>query len=560
MFTADFETETSLPNETYVWAWALCDIETLEITRGLDIASFIDTSIKLEGQTIFFHNLKFDGQFIIDFLLRNGWKHTEERKCEKNEKKFTTLITDNGIFYAIELLLPTANKKKIRSVKFYDSMKKINFNVKDIAESFELPIIKGEIDYKKYHPIGYEPTAEEWLYIENDVKIVAMALKYLLDDGHKKMTISADAMAAFKARLKNIGIEWKYQFPILSHEHDNIVRKTYKGGFTYVNPKFKNKTVYDGLCYDVNSMYPWAMRYNYLPYGQPKPFTGEYIKDDLYPLYVISFHANFKLKEGKIPCIQIKKSWKHMENEYITESDIEGDTLYLTSVDFELFKECYEYEIIEYYGGLKFAQCKGVFDSYIDDFMKIKAETRGAKRAISKLFLNGLYGKFGSNPVRQKKTPYLDLEDNVKYKLSEKEIADPVYTAVATFVTSYCRDRIIRSAMEVVDRFIYADTDSLHLIGTEIPSIEIHKSKLGAWKLEYVLKKGKFIRQKTYLEETDEGEIIKRICGCPDRCKDKIDFDNFNEGLTVDGKLMPKRVKGGVILVDTTFTIKVDKA
>ena len=26
-FTADFETATWEPNETWVWAWALCDIE-----------------------------------------------------------------------------------------------------------------------------------------------------------------------------------------------------------------------------------------------------------------------------------------------------------------------------------------------------------------------------------------------------------------------------------------------------------------------------------------------------------------------------------------------------
>ena len=25
-FTADFETATWLPNETYVWAWAICEI------------------------------------------------------------------------------------------------------------------------------------------------------------------------------------------------------------------------------------------------------------------------------------------------------------------------------------------------------------------------------------------------------------------------------------------------------------------------------------------------------------------------------------------------------
>ena len=559
MYTADFETEVSLKTSTYVWAWALCDIKTEEITRGLTIDSFIKEAVKKVYDIIYFHNLKFDGSFIIDYLLRNGWEHTEERKCAVGEKKFTTLITDTGMFYSIEIFLPTPNKKKLRSVKFYDSMKKIAFSVADIAESFDLPIKKGEIDYKKYHPIGYEPTDEEWDYIENDVKIVAKALKYLLDDGHSKMTISADAMAYFKTTVKAKNIKWEYQFPILCKEHDEFVRRSYKGGFTYLNPKFQNIDVKEGICYDVNSMYPWAMRYNKLPYGKPVAFTGEYVHDDLYPLYIISFHAKFKLKENMIPTLQVKGSIYHPENEYITESDIDGDTLYLTSVDFELFKECYEIDEIEYFGGLKFGCATGIFNEYIATFMKIKAKEKGAKRTIAKLFLNGLYGKFGSNPLRGKKIPYLDENGDVKYQLGKKKETDPVYTAVASFVTSYCRDRIIRSAMAVYDRFIYADTDSLHLVGVEEPdTIEIHPSNLGAWKEEYKITKGKFIRQKTYMEEIENKEIVKRICGCPDKAKENISFDNFEEGVTVDGKLMPQRVKGGVILVDTKFTIKLD--
>ena len=40
-YTADFETCTWLENETYVWAWAICDIDTEEINLGNSIESFI---------------------------------------------------------------------------------------------------------------------------------------------------------------------------------------------------------------------------------------------------------------------------------------------------------------------------------------------------------------------------------------------------------------------------------------------------------------------------------------------------------------------------------------
>ena len=66
------------------------------------------------------------------------------------------------------------------SVKIYDSLKLLNFSVKAIAESFNLDMKKGEIDYKKHREKGYKPTAEEWEYIYNDIKIVGKALKIFL--------------------------------------------------------------------------------------------------------------------------------------------------------------------------------------------------------------------------------------------------------------------------------------------------------------------------------------------------------------------------------------------
>ena len=69
-FTADFETATWLENETFVWAWATCEIgneENLIINNNID--SLIDYC-KQEKYTIFyFHNLKVDGEFIIKSVI-----------------------------------------------------------------------------------------------------------------------------------------------------------------------------------------------------------------------------------------------------------------------------------------------------------------------------------------------------------------------------------------------------------------------------------------------------------------------------------------------------------
>ena len=71
-------------------------------------------------------------------------------------------------------------------------------------------------------------------------------------------------------------------------------------------------------------------------------------------------------------------------------------------------------------------------------------------------------------------------------------------------------------------------------------------------------KKAKFIRQKCYLEEID-GEINITCAGMPKQCYEYVKWDEFKTGFSCGGKLTFKHVKGGVILVETDFTIKEEK-
>lgn len=93
-FIADFETATWLKDETYVWAWAVCSIdEKFEIKTGNNIESFMEWCYENRNSEVYFHNEKFDGEFIIYWLLKNGYEHVENKEDIK-EKTFTTLISD----------------------------------------------------------------------------------------------------------------------------------------------------------------------------------------------------------------------------------------------------------------------------------------------------------------------------------------------------------------------------------------------------------------------------------------------------------------------------------
>ena len=553
LFTADFETTTD-PTDCRVWACGICEIGNPDnFTYMNDIDGFIEWARKQRKVTTYFHNLKFDGEFILCWLFENGFKFVDDRRdLEKNT--FTTLISDKGQFYSMEICFERKGKEK-ECLTIYDSLKILPFSVAAIAKGFNLPISKLEIDYNETREKGHILTKEEVDYLRNDVEIMARALHILFEQGLTKMTQGSNALFDYKRTVgtKNFS-KW---FPI--PDYDSDIRQSYKGGFTYLNPKYKEIDIQDGIVLDVNSLYPSVMYYQPLPYGEGIFFKGKYEPDKIYNLHVQMFTCQFELKPGYIPTIQLKNNLAFVPTQYLESSDGEDVTLCLTNVDMELFFEHYDVFNIEWHSGWKFKSTVGLFKDYIDKWNKVKMEStlngNKAMRTLAKLMLNALYGKFALNPNVQSKIPWYD-NGVVKYKLGEKETRDPIYIPVGTFITAWARYKTISSAQKVYDRFVYADTDSLHLIGTEIPDmLEVDPVKLGAWKHESTFTRARFIRQKSYIEEID-GELNITCAGMPDRCYQYVTWENFHTGMSYDGKLGMAHVNGGIVLKDIPFSIK----
>lgn len=553
LFTADFETTTD-PTDCRVWACGICEIGNPDNFIYMnDIDGFIEWARKQRKVTTYFHNLKFDGEFILCWLFENGFKFVADRRdLEKNT--FTTLISDKGQFYSLEICFERKGKEK-DCLTIYDSLKILPFSVAAIAKGFNLPISKLEIDYNETREKGHILTKEEIDYLKNDVEIMARALHILFEQGLTKMTQGSNALYDYKRTVgtKNFS-KW---FPI--PEYDSDIRQSYKGGFTYLNPKYKEIDLQKGIVLDVNSLYPSVMYYQPLPYGEGIFFKGKYKPDKIYNLHVQMFTCQFELKPGYIPTIQLKNNLAFVPTQYLKSSDGEDVTLCLTNVDMELFFEHYEVYNIEWHSGWKFKSTVGLFKEYIDKWNKVKMEStingNKAMRTLAKLMLNALYGKFALNPNVQSKIPWYD-NGVVKYKLGEKECRDPIYIPVGTFITAWARYKTISSAQKVYDRFVYADTDSLHLIGTDIPDmLEVDPVKLGAWKHESTFTRARFIRQKSYIEEID-GELKITCAGMPERCYQYVTWDNFHTGSSYDGKLGMTHVNGGIVLKDIPFSIK----
>ncbi len=301
--------------------------------------------------------------------------------------------------------------------------------------------------------------------------------------------------------------------------------------------------------------------------------------------------------------------YKNMKGE-ITDTRV---TLTLTMTDYALLKEHYELVDFEILNGCWFYSEIGIFDEYIDKYKQIKQTSKGALRELAKLFLNNLYGKMSSNTDSSFKLAYVKDDGSIGFDFIPANNKKPGYIAVGSAITSYARNFTIQAAQQnfygsVKPGFTYADTDSIHcdLPHDKIKGITVHPTNFCCWKLETYWDKAYFTRQKTYIEHVvaeDEEYIdnpynLIKCAGMPDKCKnlfelsmlgtanyegytDKLTgefkewtddekaflfnsdhtniirtYDDFKPGLCVPGKLRPKRIKGGILLVDTTYEMR----
>ena len=640
-YSADLET-TVYEGQTSTEAWAsalvaLDSDEPLVFHSLRDTLDYLDTQD--EDAVLYYHNLKFDGNFWLSFLLnemhfKQGLidNHSQDSKPyfkdkkDLNNKEVIYLISSMGQWYTITF------KYKGHLYTLKDSLKLLPFTLAEIGKAFKTEHQKLDMEYEGYRFAGCEITPEEMQYIKNDVLVLKEALNIMFAEGHNKLTIGSCCLAEYK---KIVGsYDWSVFFPRLdtididpelygASTADEYIRNAYRGGWCYLVKGCSGKTYTNGTTADVNSLYPSMMHSesgNVYPLGKPNFWKGSEIPrialaSNKY--YFIRIRCRFYLKHGKLPFIQIKHNFRYKATEMLETSDVynkkdgsyysqyydsQGNLqntiveLTLTKTDYILLREhydLYDFEILD--GCWFFADC-GIFDAYIDKYKKIKMENKGAKRTEAKLFLNNLYGKMATSTISSFKYAVEQEDGSLGYKVVAEQDKDPIYIPVGAAITSYSRNFTIRAAQQNfygADKrgFKYADTDSIHcdLDPSEIKGIKVSDTEFCCWKLEAQWDIAKFIRQKTYVEHVTHEDLKPiekpyyniKCAGMPESCKNlllasmgereatkkekekygeflktKRTLDDFKIGLQIPSKLIPKTIKGGVILAETDFTMR----
>lgn len=518
--------------------YTLVNVENLEIVTTLDSKEELFNYIFKEKKSniYYIHDLKNTiNVYIADLLTSLGYTYAPNygESSKLNSKQWQRLSTLKGEVYNIKI-----RKTKNIQHKLYDSKKL-------------LPYPKSKLTENLRKDMQYANLAE--------ILVIPTYLKKFLNDGHNKMTISSNAFAEFlNIEFNGNFMGFRKYYPELSIEEDDYIREAYRGGWCYVNNAYidkRNKGV-KGITLDVNSLFPAVMLHCALPWGKPKYFKGKYEKKngDSMSLYLQRIRIfDSYVKDGYVPFIQDKAT-------HTTFDDIEYLEITLTNMELELFLEAYETRKIEYVDGYKFFASKGIFNRYINKYRELKVNaTTEVDRQLAKLFLNSLYGKFGTE-IKRDVINYKPTDNYTEEKESlGKYYSRMYYTALSVFISAYAKVFTVKGAIANIDRFVYADTDSLHLFGTleDVKGLKIDANKFGFWKLEKEWNDSKFLGQKSYIEGDLETNNYKVVCaGLPREYHHLINNpEDFRDGKQIFFKQKTK-VNGQITFVTQSFIIR----
>lgn len=667
VWVADFETSTEpwalLKGYTEVWAYAITnahvnrnkplDMTTAEVITnyrkpGDSFDNFLDDILRVthDGDKVYFHNLKFDGKFLLSGLLERGFSDVTcaanvsiERK-KMYDRSFSVLVAGTS-WYSVTVEF--GGKK----IEFRDSLKRIPMTVSRMAKEYHLPILKGDIDYDRDPSLPV--TREELEYIRHDVLIVAEVLRQQYREGFTQLTTAAFAFSSYKQWLKGRGFRFKELFPELPDDIDTFVRRAYEGGEVYSNPKFQDQLIGDpysdkiiGHTWDINSMYPAVMSTTPIPYGMGHWTTAEQLgftrvkqwrqwRSNVCRYFIEIRAVKATLRPGRLPSVGVVTGFGLRDYP----EKIERYNIVMADVRFEQLLIDYHIQDINLGAVLWFPARTDLFFDYLQGIVTEKNEAGVSgnlmRKSLAKVKMNSLYGKFGQKPVSISR--YFTWGDDGLVENLYESFTGGKYIPVAAIVTAESRRILITQANKFGSNAVaYMDTDSIHVIDAfhnvkvsrrrplprskqektdqmtsvltqeelidrleqymcaEPSAVWCDEFDLGAFKIESEFSCAKWLRAKTYFEgvpatsdQIDEwlnaiadGERVSddyliperavepryHLIGCikgagiPEKSKMEITVENFKIGLRLTGKLVPRPVKGGVVLHESEYEIK----
>lgn len=501
--TLGFDIETKGDKNDFVCACFCNETERYDMETPQDIKLFLDQRF-LRDYDIVCTNLGFD---FLGLFLKELQKYDNYRTIEKDK------------LYAIKYY-QKGDKKKV--VTFYDTVNYHGASVEQLGELVGVAKLPHPASFGRHWRNKKEKEdLQEYCY--NDALISCLFFdkfikQFCRDNNIKlKLTMPSLSLAHFRTNFLD---------DVYFVENKNIrdmCKASYFGGRTEC---FRRGTYTNVNCYDFNSLYPSVMINEF-----PNPNTG--VETNKHSMNLVYNYDGVCYVEGYqedtfIPLLPFKDEINgHL---LFPKGKIKG---YYTHIELrEALKN--GFTINKFGKGVYYRRNCKPFKKFVEKMYALRLQQqkeKSIKQKITKLCLNGLYGKFGFNYTksseikRRSELTHEDIDNMLQcidldfgFIRIEKEADMPTnytFPIWAAYTTAMGRIKLYKEMKKNEKNILYCDTDSLFLKdGAKIES----SNALGKLKHEYNTSIAIFVKCKHYL--TDKKIKVKGI-------KTKLDKEKF---------------------------------
>jgi len=422
---------------------------------------------------IFFHNLRYDINIILDMIDRHDFEQVIEKRLDWKGNKIKLKYLVNGDCAYMKISLIGKRNKIMSTLELVDSM--IFFPVR-LDKAFKLlgieshkTLTKTEQDrYFRENYRDFKDYCRFMKYAYNDVDRTDKIIEKI-DLFMKKYDIGYSFLLSKAGLSKNIFIKYfignKYMksYHVPDSHRFYVLYNSYRGGFTRYYKKREGKQV---NCYDIKSSYPYAMVHKFPSRNCVCYTDDDYLKRSYHEVTGGMFFNHMKLKE---PYDLLPKFDKQKRLCYYNE--LKG--FFLSVEEFLFFREqgiIEEYEVNEVF----YWYCLHTpYKEFVNQFYEEKEKSKGIDREFNKIILNSLYG---STIERYEEEERYCFDDKEIVKMGSGKLHSVVY---ANRITALSRITLYKQLLPNFSNCLYCDTDSIFIEG-EIET----GNNLGDWELE----------------------------------------------------------------------------
>lgn len=521
---------------------------------------------KSESCYIYFHNLSFDGIFLIKWLVNNGYRLVNDDVKKKN-RDFSCFRQLNKM-YGLDLCVK-GKKKNLIYISFRCSLLILSSSIKDLGKSIGKNKYEGidEKELDKFYCVEPKDDVNKYdkkylEYLKQDVEIAKESInifekeinwylnKHKIDlKWYSKLTIGGIAYSLQQKYL--IDFPHVKKGLKISDESYKIASKFYRGGFCEFNPNIQNQIVKakNGIILDINSAHPNSMT-KFLPYGEMINFkdekpSGNYL--EYWEIWVSNAHIKKEFENIPIMCDWHKVNDSKYKNNFRFVYNLAGFVCYYLKEEWDVIQKFYDiksFKIVNKY----WCRAGKYLETYINDLyeLKVKHKKEGQEALANtyKILLNSSYGKhatrqqFSDYYVCRNKDEYDKLlKDELfvwkkkKYKvttINDDMLLDNTYVVrlvpyefdsekyynklIAATITAYTRIKIFETIEYLgAKNFLYTDTDSIFLNDCDETKLKdlCDDYELGKWKLEKRFQYLKIDGAKVYIVWNNKEDYTK---------------------------------------------------